>query len=258
MIALSIGVGLLLAFTRRNPYPDALALCRAMERRMSEPRSLRPRRRRHRRAHGPGRRAGGRADAARAPCRAGHRRRAACAFPGCSRASRRMSCPPGGSAGGPLGWVERGARDAGAGGRWRAAVRDASSPPRWSASAAIRRCPRCSPRSREGIPTVIHEQNAVLGRVNRLRRAAGSMRSRPPTPRSSGCRQACAAKIHLVGNPVREEVLALRDRALSAARRGRHLPRAGHRRQPGRERAVRGRARRAGDAAGRTSAAGCR
>ena len=32
MLALSIGIGLLLAFTRRNPYLHPLALCREMER----------------------------------------------------------------------------------------------------------------------------------------------------------------------------------------------------------------------------------
>ncbi len=35
MVALSIGMGLLLAFTRRNPYLHALALCREVERAMS-------------------------------------------------------------------------------------------------------------------------------------------------------------------------------------------------------------------------------
>ena len=35
MLALSIGMGLLLAFTRRNPYLHALALCREMERGVS-------------------------------------------------------------------------------------------------------------------------------------------------------------------------------------------------------------------------------
>jgi UDP-N-acetylglucosamine--N-acetylmuramyl-(pentapeptide) pyrophosphoryl-undecaprenol N-acetylglucosamine transferase len=36
-----------------------------------------------------------------------------------------------------------------------------------------------------GIPTVLHEQNAVLGRVNRLL-AGRRPRSAPPIPRSSG------------------------------------------------------------------------
>jgi len=64
---------------------------------------------------------------------------------------------------------------------------------------------------RAGVPTVIHEQNAVLGRVNRF--VAGRVsaiaisydtveRMKPRWER----------KTHLIGNPVREAVLALRDR----------------------------------------------
>lgn len=60
-----------------------------------------------------------------------------------------------------------------------------------------------------GIPTVIHEQNAVLGRVNRflakrVNAIATSYREVDRLdPRLWG-------KVHLVGNPVRPEVLALR------------------------------------------------
>ncbi|MEG8020191.1 undecaprenyldiphospho-muramoylpentapeptide beta-N-acetylglucosaminyltransferase [Sphingomonas aerolata] len=61
------------------------------------------------------------------------------------------------------------------------------------------------------IPTAVHEQNAVLGRVNRLvaRRVDAIATSSEPTERlASGL----FAKTHLVGNPVREAVLALRAR----------------------------------------------
>ncbi len=61
------------------------------------------------------------------------------------------------------------------------------------------------------IPTAVHEQNAVLGRVNRLvaRRVDAIATSSEPTERlASGL----LAKTHLVGNPVREAVLALRAR----------------------------------------------
>ncbi len=60
-----------------------------------------------------------------------------------------------------------------------------------------------------GIPTVIHEQNAVLGRVNRyLAKGVDAIATAYPEvdrldPRWWG-------KVHLVGNPVRPEVLALR------------------------------------------------
>jgi UDP-N-acetylglucosamine--N-acetylmuramyl-(pentapeptide) pyrophosphoryl-undecaprenol N-acetylglucosamine transferase len=63
---------------------------------------------------------------------------------------------------------------------------------------------------RDRIPTLIHEQNAVLGRVNRLMASrvdaiatAYSQVERLPAKAQD--------KVHLVGNPVREEVKALRD-----------------------------------------------
>ncbi|KTT99073.1 undecaprenyldiphospho-muramoylpentapeptide beta-N-acetylglucosaminyltransferase [Sphingomonas sanguinis] len=63
----------------------------------------------------------------------------------------------------------------------------------------------------EGIPTAIHEQNAVLGRVNRL--VAGKVDaialSYEDTQRLSA---KYAAKTRLIGNPVRDQVLALRAR----------------------------------------------
>ncbi len=62
---------------------------------------------------------------------------------------------------------------------------------------------------RMGIPTAIHEQNAVLGRVNRL--MAGKVDA-VATAYEQVDRLPSRArdKVELVGNPVREEVLALR------------------------------------------------
>jgi UDP-N-acetylglucosamine--N-acetylmuramyl-(pentapeptide) pyrophosphoryl-undecaprenol N-acetylglucosamine transferase len=62
------------------------------------------------------------------------------------------------------------------------------------------------------IPTIIHEQNAVLGRVNRLtaRKVNAIATAYPDILRLP---QSNKAKVHLVGNPVREEVLALRDQS---------------------------------------------
>lgn len=60
------------------------------------------------------------------------------------------------------------------------------------------------------IPTVIHEQNAVLGRVNRL--LAGRVDAIATAyPDVDRLKPAHRAKAHLVGNPVRPQVLALRD-----------------------------------------------
>ena len=60
------------------------------------------------------------------------------------------------------------------------------------------------------VPSVVHEQNAVLGRVNRLLsgRVDAIATSYPDVER---LKPKHAEKVHLVGNPVREEVLALRD-----------------------------------------------
>ncbi len=62
------------------------------------------------------------------------------------------------------------------------------------------------------IPTAIHEQNAVLGRVNRL--VAGKVdaiaTSYDKTERLAAKH---AAKTHLIGNPVRDAVLTLRTKA---------------------------------------------
>jgi UDP-N-acetylglucosamine--N-acetylmuramyl-(pentapeptide) pyrophosphoryl-undecaprenol N-acetylglucosamine transferase len=62
-----------------------------------------------------------------------------------------------------------------------------------------------------GIPTAVHEQNAVLGRVNRLvaRRVDAIATSYERTERLP---ERLMGKTHLVGNPVREAVLALRTR----------------------------------------------
>ncbi len=62
----------------------------------------------------------------------------------------------------------------------------------------------------DGVPTAIHEQNAVLGRVNRLaaRRVDAIATAYPVIER---LKDKYAAKVHLIGNPVREEVKALRE-----------------------------------------------
>lgn len=66
-----------------------------------------------------------------------------------------------------------------------------------------------------GLPSVIHEQNAVLGRVNRLLsgRVDAIATSYDKVDRLSPKH---AGKVHLVGNPVRAEVLALREQDFPA------------------------------------------
>lgn len=62
----------------------------------------------------------------------------------------------------------------------------------------------------DGVPTAVHEQNAVLGRVNRLlaRRVTAIATAYPKVQRLPA---GAEAKVVMVGNPVRDEVLALRD-----------------------------------------------
>ncbi|MGH6614881.1 undecaprenyldiphospho-muramoylpentapeptide beta-N-acetylglucosaminyltransferase [Sphingomonas sp.] len=61
----------------------------------------------------------------------------------------------------------------------------------------------------QGIPTAVHEQNAVLGRVNRL--VAGKVSAIATSyAEVERLKDAHRGKTHLVGNPVRDAVLALR------------------------------------------------
>jgi len=65
------------------------------------------------------------------------------------------------------------------------------------------------------IPSIIHEQNAVLGRVNRL--LSGRVDAIATSYREvARLKPKFAGKTHLVGNPVREDVLALRDQDFPA------------------------------------------
>ena len=66
-----------------------------------------------------------------------------------------------------------------------------------------------------GIPLLVHEQNAVLGRANRLiaRKAAVLALTFAETQAAAGARRAPSV---VTGNPVRPEVVALRDRAYPA------------------------------------------
>ncbi|WP_017664321.1 undecaprenyldiphospho-muramoylpentapeptide beta-N-acetylglucosaminyltransferase [Porphyrobacter sp. AAP82] len=66
-----------------------------------------------------------------------------------------------------------------------------------------------------GLPSIVHEQNAVLGRVNRL--LAGRVNAIATSYESvDRLKPKHAHKVHLVGNPVRAEVLGLRDQDFPA------------------------------------------
>ncbi len=66
-----------------------------------------------------------------------------------------------------------------------------------------------------GVPSVVHEQNAVLGRVNRY--LAGRVDAIATSYRETQrLAEKHAGKVHLIGNPVRAEVRALRDQPFPA------------------------------------------
>lgn len=66
-----------------------------------------------------------------------------------------------------------------------------------------------------GLPSIVHEQNAVLGRVNRL--LAGRVNAIATSyEKVDRLSPKHAHKVHLVGNPVRAEVLALREQDFPA------------------------------------------
>ncbi|MSP88348.1 MAG: undecaprenyldiphospho-muramoylpentapeptide beta-N-acetylglucosaminyltransferase [Alphaproteobacteria bacterium] len=68
---------------------------------------------------------------------------------------------------------------------------------------------------RLGIPTMLHEQNAVLGRANRLL-APCAKRIATSYPHVAAVRAVDRLKLHLTGNPVRPAIAALRDRPYPA------------------------------------------
>lgn len=116
--------------------------------------------------------------------------------------------PAGRIAGGPIGWM----RAARAIVRGRAMARELFATFEPSAVVGFGGYPALptllAARS-SNLPTLIHEQNAVLGRVNRLlaNRVSAIATSYPDVARMPA---KAAGRVHLVGNPVRAEVVALR------------------------------------------------
>ncbi len=117
--------------------------------------------------------------------------------------------PAGRLAGGPIGWLRSG-RQILTGRAMASRLYETFRPSAVIGFGGYPALPALLAAQRDGIPTLIHEQNAVLGRVNRLMagRVDAIATAYPDVvrlkPRHEG-------KTHLVGNPVRDEVLALRD-----------------------------------------------
>jgi UDP-N-acetylglucosamine--N-acetylmuramyl-(pentapeptide) pyrophosphoryl-undecaprenol N-acetylglucosamine transferase len=117
--------------------------------------------------------------------------------------------PAGRLAGGPIGWL-RAARSIMTGRAMALRLYETFLPSAVIGFGGYPAFPALLAARSDRIPTLLHEQNAVLGRVNRL---MASRVNAIATAYDDVQRLPAKApeKVHLVGNPVRDEVLALRD-----------------------------------------------
>lgn len=131
-------------------------------------------------------------------------------FPGLFEDVETHVLPAGRLGGGPLGWV-RAARKVLAGRAMAGELYRSFRPAAVIGFGGYPALPALLAAFKAGIPTVIHEQNAVLGRVNRFvaKKVDAIATSYAQVERM---KPGWNGKTHLVGNPVRESVLALRQR----------------------------------------------
>ncbi len=129
-------------------------------------------------------------------------------FPGLFEGVQTHVIPAGRFAGGPIGWLKA-ARQMRQGRAMAAELYRNFKPAAVIGFGGYPAYPALSAAFAAKIKTAVHEQNAVLGRVNRLvaGRVDAIATSYPDTER---LKPRHAAKAHMIGNPVRESVLALR------------------------------------------------
>ena len=117
--------------------------------------------------------------------------------------------PAGRLGGGPLGWL-RAARAIWEGRRMALRLFESFEPSAVIGFGGYPALPALLAATSARVPTVIHEQNAVIGRVNRF--LAGRVDAIATSYKDvQRLDPKHATKVHLVGNPVRPDVLALRD-----------------------------------------------
>jgi UDP-N-acetylglucosamine--N-acetylmuramyl-(pentapeptide) pyrophosphoryl-undecaprenol N-acetylglucosamine transferase len=118
--------------------------------------------------------------------------------------------PAGRLAGGPIGWL-RAAREMVRGRAMARELYKTFKPAAVIGFGGYPALPALLAAFADGVPTAVHEQNAVLGRVNRLvaGRVDAIATSYATTERLAAKH---AGKVRHIGNPVREAVLALRNR----------------------------------------------
>jgi len=130
-------------------------------------------------------------------------------IPGIFEKAQTHILPAGRMSGGPVGWV-KGIRSIMAGRDMARRLYDVFKPSVVIGFGGYPALPALLAAFKEDIPTIVHDQNAVLGRVNRL--VAGKVNAIATAyPDVLKLAKRHAHKVHLIGNPVRESVLALRD-----------------------------------------------
>ena len=129
-------------------------------------------------------------------------------FPGLFEGVQTHILPSGRLAGGPIGWIRAGQS------MWRGREMAIELLEHFRPAAVIGfggypALPALLAAFHHKIPTAVHEQNAVLGRVNRLvaRKVSAIATSYATVER---LKDAYRGKTHLVGNPVRDSIIALR------------------------------------------------
>ena len=117
--------------------------------------------------------------------------------------------PAGRLSGGPLGWL-RAARAIMTGRAMALRLYETFRPSAVIGFGGYPAFPALLAARRDRIPTLVHEQNAVLGRVNRL--VAGRVDAIATSyPQVERLPSSARSKVAYVGNPVRDAVVALRD-----------------------------------------------
>lgn len=131
-------------------------------------------------------------------------------FPGLFEGVETHVLPAGRVSGGPLGWL-RAAQAIRAGRALALQLCRNREPAAVMGFGGYPALPSLLAAFKARIPAAVHEQNAVLGRVNRLVAGrVGAIATAYPDVQRVPAK--AVMKVHLVGNPVRQEVLSLRDK----------------------------------------------
>jgi UDP-N-acetylglucosamine--N-acetylmuramyl-(pentapeptide) pyrophosphoryl-undecaprenol N-acetylglucosamine transferase len=117
--------------------------------------------------------------------------------------------PAGRLGGGPIGWL-RAARNILTGRAMALRLYETFRPAAVIGFGGYPAFPALLAARRDRIPTLLHEQNAVLGRVNRLM-AAKVDAIATAYEQVERLAPKLAPRVHLVGNPVRDEIVAIRE-----------------------------------------------